>query len=64
MPDVEKPLSAAVTQGWEIANYSASIGDSGMLEHCFLLRRQSRHKVLVVRKKALGQGVHAEEVEV
>jgi len=58
------PLSALVSQGWEVAGYSASIGDSGMLEHCFLLKRQSRCELLTLRKKMVGAGVLSEELEV
>jgi hypothetical protein len=58
------PLSAHISQGWEVAQYSASIGNSLMLEHCFLLRRQGKAKVLIVRKKLMGEGVTSEEVDI
>jgi NADH-quinone oxidoreductase subunit E len=32
------------------------VGDSGMMEHCFLLSRRGEHKVLRVRKKMMGGG--------
>ncbi|MEQ1706766.1 MAG: hypothetical protein ABL864_00340 [Terricaulis sp.] len=60
----DRPLSALLSQGWEVLQYSASIGDSGTLEHCFLLRRQGTTKVLIVRKKMMGEGVTSEELEV
>lgn len=63
MADVDRPLSAQLSQGWEVAQYSASLGDSGLLEHCFLLRRSGKCKVLIVRKKMMGDGVVAEELE-
>lgn len=65
MTDVDKPLAAALAQGWEVANYSASIDPTaGMLVHCFLLRRQGRNKLLTLRKKMIGEGTVVEELEV
>jgi hypothetical protein len=58
------PLSSQISQGWEVSQYSASIGDSGVLEHCFLLRRQGKAKLLMLRKKMMGEGVVSEELEV
>ena len=60
----DRPLSHLVAQGWEVRHYSASIGDSGMLEHCFHLVRRSENKVLRVRKKMMGAGVASEEIDV
>ena len=60
----ERPLTGLLSQGWEVLQYSASLGDSGMLEHCFLVRRQGEAKILLVRRKVLGEGVTSEEVEV
>lgn len=65
MSEAERPLTAALSQGWEVANYSASIDPSaGMLVHCFLLRRQGRNKLLTLRKKMIGEGTVIEELEV
>jgi hypothetical protein len=61
---VNRPLSTLVGQGWEVLQYSASPGDSGMQEHCFLLRKGRDHRVLRVRKKMLGGGVTSEEIDV
>ena len=60
----DRPLSNLVKQGWEVRHYSCSIGDSGMLEHCFHLARRSENKVLRVRKKVMGGGVVGEEIDV
>jgi hypothetical protein len=60
MNDTPTPLSAMVTQGWEIVQYSAAIDSSGMFQHCFLLRKGGRHKVLMVRDKMMGEGLIAE----
>lgn len=65
MSDSEKPLTAAIAQGWEVSNYSASVDPTaGMLVHCFLLRRQGRSKLLTLRKKMIGEGTVVEELEV
>ena len=60
----DKPVSDLVRQGWEVHQYSASIGDSGTLEHCFLLRRNGEHKIVRVHNKMLGKGTVVEELEV
>lgn len=60
----EKPLSDLVRQGWEIVDYSVGTDSSGTQSHCFVVRRQGQHKVLSVRKKMLGDGVVASEMEV
>lgn len=59
-----KPVSDLVAEGWEIHQYSASIGDSGMLEHCLLLRRNGEHKIVRVHNKMLGKGTVVEELDV
>ena len=59
-----RPLSDQIRQGWELASYSSAVGDSAMLEHCFLLRRHGQYKVLRVRKKMMGGGVVGEEIDV
>ena len=60
----ERPLSALVAQGWEVVDYSAAVGDSGMQEHCFLLRKGRDHRVLRIRKKLMGSGIVGEEIDV
>jgi hypothetical protein len=65
MSDVDKPLTAALSQGWEVANYSAAADPStGSLVHSFLMRRHGKSKLLIIRKKMLGEGLVSEEVEV
>jgi hypothetical protein len=65
MSDMAKPLSAALSQGWEVANYSAAADPStGSLVHSFLLRRQGKSKLLIIRKKMLGEGLVTEELDV
>ena len=59
-----RPLSDQIRQGWELAGYSSAVGDSGMMEHCFVLHRRGEHKILRVRKKVMGGGVVAEEIDV
>ena len=60
----ERPLSNLVAQGWEVGEYCASKGGDGMMEHCFHLHRQREHKILTVRKKLMGRGFVAEELDV
>ncbi|HZH08219.1 MAG TPA: hypothetical protein VEY69_16230 [Lautropia sp.] len=56
------PLSDKVAEGWEVSQYSASLGDSGLMEHCFYLRRGREHGVLRVRSKMMGRGLHSDWV--
>ncbi|MBA4804412.1 MAG: hypothetical protein H2038_07160 [Brevundimonas sp.] len=60
----DKPLSDAVRQGWEVVGYSVTDSSGEAWQHNFVLRRQGQHKVLTVRKKMLGDGVVASELEV
>ena len=59
-----KPLSDAVKQGWSVVGYSVTDSSGETWKHNFLLARNGQHKVLTVRKKMLGDGVVAEELEV
>ncbi len=60
----DKPLSSLIAQGWEIVGYSVTDSSGETWHHNFVLRRQGQHKVLTVRKKMLGDGVVATEMEV
>ena len=60
----DKPLSDAVRQGWEVVDYAVTDSSGETWHHNFLMRRQGQHKVLTVRKKMLGDGVVATEMEV
>jgi len=53
----DTPISTLVSQGWEIAGYSATDTSGTAYQHSVLLRRQGRHKILVLRKKILGDGI-------
>ncbi len=59
----DTPLSDAVAAGWEVVSFSVT-DTTGSLVHNVLLRRQGQHKVLTMRKKSLGSGVVASEMEV
>ena len=61
---MNRPLSTLVAQGWEVLQYSAGVGESAMHEHCFLLRKGRDHRILRVRKKMMGGGLVAEEIDV
>ena len=60
----DKPISDAVRQGWEIVSYSATDMSGETYQHNVLLRRQGQHKILTLRKKMIGDGVVASELEV
>jgi hypothetical protein len=65
MSDADKPLTAFISQGWEVANYSAAADpSSGSLVHSFLMRRQGKSKLVIIRKKMLGEGLVTEELDV
>lgn len=65
MSSTEKPLSALITQGWEVAQYSAAVDpNAASLVHSFLMRRQGKAKLVIVRKRMLGEGLVTEELEV
>ncbi|WGM47347.1 hypothetical protein KOAAANKH_02223 [Brevundimonas sp. NIBR10] len=53
----DTPISTLVSQGWEIVGYSTTDASGTTYQHSVLLRRQGQHKVLVLRKKILGDGV-------
>jgi len=60
----DKPLSDAVRQGWSVAGYTVTDSGGDVWKHNFLLSRQGQHKVLTVRKKMMGDGIVASELEV
>jgi uncharacterized protein YxjI len=60
----DKPLSDAVRQGWSVAGYTVTDSGGDVWKHNFLLSRQGQHKVLTVRKKMMGEGIVASELEV
>lgn len=53
----DRPLSSLVAQGWEVVSYSATDASGTSYQHCVLLRRNSQHKIVVLRKKMLGEGI-------
>ncbi|HEX8469582.1 MAG TPA: hypothetical protein VF633_00575 [Brevundimonas sp.] len=53
----DAPISNLIAQGWEIAGYSATDASGTAYQHSVLLRRQGRHKIVVLRKKILGDGI-------
>lgn len=53
----DRPISSLVAQGWEIVGYSTTDASGTAYQHSVLLRRNGQHKVLVLRKKMLGEGI-------
>lgn len=53
----DRPLSSLIQQGWEIAGYSATDSSGTAWQHSVLLRRNGQHKIVVLRKKMLGEGI-------
>ena len=64
MKDADRPLSNLIAQGWELQEYRPTQEEGTMLMHVFLLKRQRYHKRLPVRKKVMGEGVVAQELDV
>jgi hypothetical protein len=62
--EAQRPLSALLSQGWELQEYRTSQEEGTLLLHIFLLKRQRDHKLLLVRKKVMGTGLVAEELDV
>ena len=60
----DKPLSNLVKQGWTVVAYSATDANGETWQHNVLLTRQGAHRILTLRKKMLGDGVVASEMEV
>ena len=60
----DKPLSDLVRQGWSVVGYTVTDSGGDVWKHNFLLSRQGQHKVLTVRKKVMGDGVVASELDV
>lgn len=60
----ERPLSTLVAQGWEVIGFSSGVDSNGSHADNILLRRQKQHKILKVRKKMLGGGVVAAELDI
>ena len=53
----DRPISSLVAQGWDIVGYSTTDASGTAYQHSVLLRRNGQHKVLVLRKKMLGEGI-------
>ena len=64
MKDADRPLSDLIAQGWELQHYRTTQDEGAMLMHIFLLRRQRDHKLLVVRRKVMGDGIVAQELDI
>ncbi|MBX9614848.1 MAG: hypothetical protein K2X25_04575 [Caulobacteraceae bacterium] len=53
----DTPVSDLVRQGWEIAGYSATDASGAAYQHSVLLHRNGQHRIIVLRKKLLGDGI-------
>jgi len=60
----DKPLSELVRQGWSVVAYSATDMSGETYQHNLLLTRQGQHRILTLRKKMMGEGIVATELEV
>ena len=60
----DTPLSDLVRQGWTIVSYSATDMSGETYQHNVLLTRQGQHRILTLRKKMIGDGVVASEMDV
>ena len=57
----DRPLSNLVKQGWNVVGYSTTDASGTAYQHSLLLHRNGQHKILVLRKKMLGDGIVVEE---
>ena len=64
MKDADRPLSDLIAQGWELQEYRPTQEEGTMLMHVFLLKRQRDHKLLLLRKKVMGEGLVAQELDI
>ncbi|WP_125257353.1 hypothetical protein [Brevundimonas fluminis] len=60
----DRALTAWLSQGWELENYSATAPYGETVHHCFLLRRHGQRKIVSIRKKMMGKGVVVTEMDV
>ena len=56
----DRPVSSLVAQGWEIVGYSTTDASGTAYQHSVMLRRNNQHKIIVLRKKMLGDGIVVE----
>lgn len=64
MSDVTRPISDQVRQGWTVEDYSAALGQYGMVEHCFHMTRNGARKIVTVRSKMMSAGLDVTELEI
>jgi len=60
----DTPLSDLVRQGWSVVSYSVTDSAGETWQHNVLLARQGQHRILTLRKKMIGDGVVASEMDV
>jgi len=60
----ERPLSAYLRSGWDVAGFSSCLSEYGLIEHSFHLRRQNENKIVSIRRKMMGSGLEVRELDV
>ena len=60
----DSPLSDLVRQGWSIVSYSATDMSGETYQHNVLLTKGGQHRILTLRKKMIGDGIVASEMDV
>ncbi len=60
----DTPLSNLVRQGWTIVSYSATDMSGETYQHNVLLTKGGQHRILTLRKKMIGDGIVASEMDV
>lgn len=63
MTDEERPISALVSQGWEVVSYSSNVEGAESIQSV-LLRKQKQHKIVRFRPKMMGKGYVVKEMDV
>jgi len=61
----DTPLSDLVRQGWSVVAYSVTDSSGGETwHHNVLMAKNGQHRILTLRKKMIGDGVVASEMDV
>ena len=60
----DTPLSDLVRQGWTVVGYAATDANGETWQHNVLLTKGGQHRILTLRKKMIGDGIVASEMDV
>ena len=60
----DTPLSNLVRLGWSVVAYSVTDSSGETWHHNVLLTKGGQHRILTMRKKMIGDGIVASEMDV